>query len=68
MSEEIKRTKVELIKEASQNLRGTIAEDLKDDSAYFPVDQTQLLKFHGIYQQDDRDVRKERMRQKQEVG
>ncbi|PSR90592.1 hypothetical protein PHLCEN_2v4885 [Hermanssonia centrifuga] len=51
----------EHIKVASQYLRGTIAEGLEDKStgALAPSD-TQLTKFHGIYQQDDRDIRDER--------
>jgi sulfite reductase (NADPH) hemoprotein beta-component len=51
----------EHIKAASSYLRGTIAEGLVDTStgALAPSD-TQLTKFHGIYQQDDRDIRDER--------
>ena len=51
----------EHIKAASGYLRGTIAEGLKDFStgALAPSDG-QLTKFHGIYQQDDRDIREER--------
>ncbi len=51
----------EHIKVASGYLRGTIAEGLEDTStgALDPSD-TQLTKFHGIYQQDDRDIRDER--------
>jgi sulfite reductase (NADPH) hemoprotein beta-component len=54
----------EHIKVASQYLRGTIAEGLQDFStgALAPSD-TQLTKFHGIYQQDDRDIRDERTAQ-----
>ncbi|KAI0666765.1 sulfite reductase subunit beta [Trametes maxima] len=54
----------EHIKVASQYLRGTIAEGLADAStgALAPSD-TQLTKFHGIYQQDDRDIRDERQAQ-----
>ena len=54
----------EHIKVASQYLRGTIAEGLQDTStgALAPSD-TQLTKFHGIYQQDDRDIRDERQAQ-----
>ncbi|KAI6044262.1 hypothetical protein EDC04DRAFT_2890055 [Pisolithus marmoratus] len=45
-------------------LRGTIAEGLQDTStgALAPSD-TQLTKFHGIYQQDDRDIRDDRQAQ-----
>ncbi|KAG1804502.1 sulfite reductase subunit beta [Suillus subaureus] len=54
----------EHIKAASGYLRGTIAEGLEDNStgALDPSD-TQLTKFHGIYQQDDRDIRDERQAQ-----
>ncbi|KAJ8094681.1 Sulfite reductase [NADPH] subunit beta [Marasmius tenuissimus] len=54
----------EHIKAASNYLRGTIAEGLSDTStgALAPSD-TQLTKFHGIYQQDDRDIRDERLAQ-----
>jgi sulfite reductase (ferredoxin) len=52
-------SKVELIKEASRALRGTIADDLATDSATFEAANAQLLKFHGVYQQEDRDKRKE---------
>lgn len=51
----------EHIKAASGYLRGTIVEGLEDSStgALAPSDG-QLTKFHGIYQQDDRDIRDER--------
>jgi sulfite reductase (NADPH) hemoprotein beta-component len=54
----------EHIKAASQYLRGTIAEGLVDTTtgALAPSDG-QLTKFHGIYQQDDRDIRDERQAQ-----
>lgn len=53
-----KKSKVELIKENSRNLRGTLAEELLQDTPKFAGDSTQLLKFHGVYQQEDRDIRK----------
>ncbi len=60
-------TEVEKIKAASRNLRGTIAEGLVDPLTGAIADSdTQLSKFHGIYQQDDRDIRSERKRQKLE--
>ncbi|GMM46888.1 sulfite reductase (NADPH) subunit beta [Pichia kluyveri] len=48
----------------SNFLRGTIAEGLIDEStgAICAVDQ-QLTKFHGIYMQDDRDIREERKKE-----
>lgn len=54
----------EHIKAASQYLRGTIVEGLEDTTtgALSPSDG-QLTKFHGIYQQDDRDIRDERQAQ-----
>jgi sulfite reductase (ferredoxin) len=52
------KSKVELIKENSRGLRGTIAEELEDGKPGFSSDNVQLLKFHGMYQQEDRDVRK----------
>ena len=60
MSEEQKLSKVEHLKEESRQLRGTIAEELKNDSATFSEDASQLLKTHGTYQQDDRDRRKDK--------
>lgn len=56
-------SKVEQIKIASNQLRGAIAEELVKDAEPFSQESYQLLKFHGIYQQDDRDVRSERTRQ-----
>ena len=52
---------VERIKEKSRALRGTLAEGLLDEvsGAISEADQT-LIKFHGMYQQDDRDRREER--------
>lgn len=56
-----KKSKVELIKEASVGLRGTIAAELSDPATDHVENATnQLLKFHGSYQQDDRDLRKSR--------
>jgi sulfite reductase (ferredoxin) len=57
-----KRSAVELIKENSRHLRGTLAEELAQDTAHFNDHNKQLLKFHGSYQQDDRDSRKDRHR------
>ena len=53
-----KLTAVEIIKANSNFLRGTIVESLQDSaSSAIAEDDTQLSKFHGIYQQDDRDKR-----------
>lgn len=63
----IELTPVEAIKEGSNYLRGTIVESLADAATgALAEDDTQLSKFHGFYQQDDRDIRKERVRQKLE--
>lgn len=62
-----KLSDVERIKAQSRHLRGTLVESLKDPlTGAFAEDDTQLSKFHGIYQQDDRDVRNERKRQRLE--
>lgn len=58
-----KKSKVEHIKEASAGLRGSIAEELADDADHVSDATTKLLKFHGTYQQDNRDSRKDRRRQ-----
>ncbi|MEM6900274.1 MAG: assimilatory sulfite reductase (NADPH) hemoprotein subunit [Pseudomonadota bacterium] len=57
----------ERLKEESDYLRGTIAEDLQDPiTGGFTPDNYQLIRFHGMYQQDDRDIRGERTKQKLE--
>ncbi len=57
----------ERIKEHSDLLRGTIADGLLQTATGSLVDDdTQLTKFHGIYQQDDRDLRAERGKQRME--
>jgi len=57
----------ERIKAASRQLRGSIAEGLRDPvTGGISDDDGKLLKFHGSYQQDDRDLREERRRQKLE--
>ncbi len=53
-------SKVERIKMSSRHLRGHIVEELETDASRFSEDQVQLIKFHGIYQQEDRDVRQAR--------
>jgi len=58
---------VERIKRESRNLRGTLVESLQDPlTGAIREDDTVLIKFHGSYQQDDRDIRDERRRQKLE--
>ena len=58
---------VEHIKQNSQRLRGTLRESLTDaHTGAIRADDTALIKFHGSYQQDDRDLREERRQQKLE--
>ena len=55
-----KLTHNEVIKEANPSLAGGIAATLDDEQTEaFSADDQQFIKFHGIYQQDDRDVRKQ---------
>ncbi|MBL1211324.1 MAG: sulfite reductase, ferredoxin dependent [Geminocystis sp. GBBB08] len=52
-----KSSKVEGIKERSNFLREPIATELQQDTTHFSEDGIQILKFHGSYQQDNRDNR-----------
>src|ERR1700747_319568 len=54
------RSGVEVIKESSRALRGSILDELQKESDHFSEQDKQLLKFHGTYQQEDRDARKSR--------
>lgn len=54
---DVHETKVEVAKRQSDYLRGTIDETLASEATHFAHDDTQVLKFHGIYQQDNRDTR-----------
>jgi sulfite reductase (NADPH) hemoprotein beta-component len=57
----------ESLKAGSDQLRGTIVAGLAEEiTASVPGTDTKLMKFHGLYQQDDRDIRDERRRQKLE--
>ena len=65
MTDEVSRN--ERIKEASDYLRGTLAEGLREEiTGAIVEDDQQLVKFHGMYLQDDRDLRPERTRKKME--
>ena len=65
MTDEVSRN--ERIKEASDYLRGTLAEGLREEiTGAIVEDDQQLVKFHGMYLQDDRDLRSERSRKKME--
>ena len=57
----------ERLKDQSQYLHGTISSDLGDSlTGGFNGDNFQLIRFHGMYEQDDRDIRAERVEQKLE--
>jgi sulfite reductase (NADPH) hemoprotein beta-component len=65
MTDDVSRN--ERIKEASDYLRGTLAEGLREKiTGAIAEDDQQLVKFHGLYLQDDRDLRSERTRKKME--
>ncbi|MBT0727975.1 assimilatory sulfite reductase (NADPH) hemoprotein subunit [Rosenbergiella australiborealis] len=62
-----KLSDAERLKKESNFLRGTISEDLNDGlTGGFNGDNYLLIRFHGMYQQDDRDIRAERNEQKLE--
>ena len=62
-----KRARNEFLKEESHFLRGTIADGLAHvETGAISDDDTQLIKFHGSYMQDDRDIRGERSKKKLE--
>ena len=52
-----KLSPVETIKEGSDYLKGTIDQEIAGSVNHFDKSNIQLLKFHGTYQQDDRDAR-----------
>jgi len=67
MADQQKLSPVERIKTASDGLRGTLKESLSDDiTGAIREDDQSVIKFHGMYQQDDRDRREERSEKKLE--
>ena len=67
MADQQKLSPVERIKTASDGLRGTLKESLADDiTGAIREDDQSVIKFHGMYQQDDRDRREERSEKKLE--
>ena len=52
----INLSKVEKIKEESDYLAGKIGEQLQNSNSFFEENEIQLLKFHGTYQQFNRDT------------
>ncbi len=57
------KSKVELIKEQSRGLRGSIEQELASRHDCVSADTAVLLKFHGIYQYDNRDLRRGLLRE-----
>src|SRR6202012_1840361 len=67
MSDSNNLSPVEKIKQKSNGLRGTLVQGLQDEiTGAIGEDDQSLLKFHGMYQQDDRDRREERAEKKLE--
>lgn len=64
--EEKKLSPVETLKLNSNYLRGTIQESLAQETTHFTKDEGALLKSHGTYEQDDRDLRQDLLKQKKE--
>jgi len=65
MSDKNKKSAIENIKESSDALRGTIRQSLTDEiTGAIREDDQAVIKFHGMYQQDDRDRREERATKK----
>ena len=65
MSEKVNHSPIEKIKKESKGLRGELQESLKDEiTGAIREDDQAVIKFHGMYQQDDRDVREERAEKK----
>ena len=62
----LKPSKTEVVKLASDYLRAHILDDLGGPGGSITEDSATILKFHGSYQQDDRDVRAERKKEKLE--
>jgi sulfite reductase (ferredoxin) len=54
----VSKLDVERVKRESDGLRGTIPAELVNSSDHFSEEALALLKFHGVYEQDDRDARK----------
>jgi len=67
MADKKELSSMEHLKARSRYLRGNLAEDLADPlTGGVSEDSAQLLKFHGMYLQDDRDLRPERTKKKLE--
>ena len=57
-------SEAEILKKESNFLRGSLAEAIESDEPTLNEDNQQLIKFHGAYQEDDRDLRVERRKEK----
>ena len=69
MSEQKQLTPVEIAKQKSRGLRGTLTDSFNNEiTGALAADDQHLIKFHGIYQQDDRDRREERAEKKLEAA
>jgi sulfite reductase (NADPH) hemoprotein beta-component len=67
MSDNKNLSPIEKIKQKSDGLRGTLQEGLQNEvTGAIADDDTALVKFHGMYMQDDRDRREERAEKKLE--
>ncbi len=67
MTEKNNLSQIEKVKQASDSLRGTIPHSIADEiTGAISEDDQALFKFHGMYQQDDRDRRDERAAKKLE--
>ncbi|MCY7331144.1 MAG: sulfite reductase, ferredoxin dependent [Pseudanabaena sp. CAN_BIN31] len=58
----VKVSKVEVLKQKSDFLRGPINTELNDGNPFFSQDGIQILKFHGSYQQKERDFEKNKVK------
>lgn len=68
MADKTKPSAVEQLKAASNYLRGEIAQELANGQDAFTENTVQLLKHHGMYQQDDRDLRNAKGPDGQKLG
>ncbi len=60
------KSELEFVKEGSRGLRGSLHEELGNPAAHLDKETGQLAKFHGLYQQDDRDLRRDLKKQGKE--
>jgi sulfite reductase (ferredoxin) len=64
----LKPSKVEAVKLASQYLKTYVADEVDNGSSHFSEEAATVLKFHGSYQQDDRDVRRQLKKEGKEAA